>query len=216
MAEATHAKKPVRRPSLRAEANPVLLMRKKQEAKVLNKLASIDSAQFERLFKDVRNHSDSDTISKDAFRQVMKENGTSIFDDEQILDSFWGALDANKDHTVNKKELIVGLTVLANGSAEEKLKLSFNIYDLDRSGSISVSEFKTMMRAMGRLRLYNEKQLEAWVETTVSELFKKIDKDGSGELSRDEFVQAAKGHPDILDLLTVHVAPNSPKPSESQ
>lgn len=179
-------------------------MRKKQEAKVLNQLAAstsvkmsclpqrtfaesfvVDSAQFERLFKDVRNHSDSDSIDKENFRNVMKENGTTLFDDDQILDSFWAALDANKDHTVNKKELIVGLTVLANGTPDEKLKLSFNIYDLDRSGSISVSEFKTMMKAMGRLRLYNERQLEQWVETTVNELFAKIDKDGNGELTRD-------------------------------
>jgi guanylate cyclase activator 1 len=156
---------------------------------------AVDSAQFERLFKDVRNHSDSDTISKDLFRQVMKENGTSIFDDEQILDSFWGALDANKDNSVNQKELIVGLTVLANGSAEEKLKLSFNIYDLDRSGSISVSEFKTMMRAMGRLRLYSDKQLDTWVDTTVSDLFKKLDKDGNGELTRDGTVEGGYNPP---------------------
>ena len=115
----------------------------------------------------------------------MKENGSSIFDDDKILDSFWDALDVNKDHSVNKKELIVGLTVLANGTADQKLKLSFSIYDFDRSGTISADEFKTMMKAMGRLRLYNDRQLEQWVSSTVDDLFKRIDKDGNGQLSCD-------------------------------
>lgn len=115
----------------------------------------------------------------------MKENGSSIFDDDQILDSFWGALDSNKDGTVNKKELIVGLTVLASGSVEQKLRLSFSVFDFDRNGAISADEFKTMMKAMGRLRLYNERQLEQWVNTTVQDMFKKIDKDGNGELTCD-------------------------------
>lgn len=165
----------------------------------------MDSTHFDRLFKDVRNHSDSDTIDKAAFRVVMRDNGSNVFEDDRVLDSFWDALDVNKDHTVNKKELIVGLTVLASGSPEKKLQLSFDIYDFDRSGTISAAEFRVMMKAMGRLRLYNERQLEQWVQITADELFKKLDKDHNGELSREEFVGAALENPDMLDLLSVHV-----------
>ncbi|XP_075262918.1 neo-calmodulin-like [Convolutriloba macropyga] len=61
----------------------------------------------------------------------------------------------------------------------EELQEVFNDFDADASGSVNVSELKSMLQALGQ----NVSQRE------LKELMDEVDADGSGEISFDEFCE---------------------------
>lgn len=64
-------------------------------------------------------------------------------------------------------------------SAEQlaELKEAFNLFDMDGGGSISYTELKTAMKALG-IKVKKDELME---------MIKKVDKDASGEIEFDEF-----------------------------
>jgi len=52
----------------------------------------------------------------------MSSHGLKFFEDPAVAEGFYNALDADQNGAVDKKELICGLAVLADGDLEHKLK----------------------------------------------------------------------------------------------
>lgn len=49
-----------------------------------------------------------DSIDKDLFKTLMSKTGHKSYDDVELVDALWGALDVNHDQEVDTKELILG------------------------------------------------------------------------------------------------------------
>lgn len=81
--------------------------------------------------------------------------------------------DKNKDHAISFQEFVRGLSVFcAKGTLDEKLQLSFRIYDHDEDGFIDKGELMSMLRAiMGDNLLFNlsEQHMKALVDSTFKE-----------------------------------------------
>ena len=60
----------------------------------------------------------------------------------------------------------------------QEFRDAFNIFDVDHSGTISVSELRKVLRAMGK-EMSNEQVLE---------MMREVDKDGNNEIDFIEFV----------------------------
>lgn len=55
-------------------------------------------------------------------------------------------LDVDSSGTVDFKEFIVAINVIMNGTDEEKLEWSFNLYDIDRNGTIADEEMAEIVK----------------------------------------------------------------------
>jgi len=185
--------------------DPKLLLRKKLETAAIQKLTQLDSNSMEQVFKDIRN-SEGQTLDKKKFQEAMVKAGHKIYEDSTILDSFWEALDVNHDQAVDKKELITGLTVLTSGSLEDKLKLSFSIFDLNKDGFVQPDELRSMLRSIGKVKYKNDAELQNLVDKFVHGTFLKYDINKDGKLSFEEFATAAKESPQIGSFFTLQVS----------
>ena len=99
------------------------------------------------------------------------------------------------------------------GTLEEKLRFSFQIYDVDGDGTIDKSELASMLKAslMDSFHLSDE-QINELVEAT----FKEVDVNGDGHISFEEYSAMVQKHPQIIKNMNINIdSLTSDSPSSS-
>ena len=111
--------------------------------------------------------------------------------------------DKDGDQSIDFREFICGLSITCHGTREDKLRWAFNMYDIDKSGTITEDELTEIIRSIYNMMSENDNALEEEdsPERLAERLFLQMDEDGDGEITIDEFVGAAKNDATILKLL---------------
>lgn len=78
-------------------------------------------------------------LTEDEFKGVYS-NIFPLGDATEFARHVFRVFDQNKDGLLDFREFMCGFSVVLLGSLEEKLKFSFNIYDIDGNGFISRNE----------------------------------------------------------------------------
>lgn len=60
----------------------------------------------------------------------------------------FGLVDRDRNGCISFREFLDMLVIFAKGSAEDKAQLMFEMYDIERTGMLSLDEFKNMIRSM--------------------------------------------------------------------
>lgn len=116
----------------------------------------------------------------------------------------FGAFDHNSDGKINFREFVCGLSAFSSRSTvDEKLALSFNIYDIDGDGHISKEELFQILRA-SLLENYMLDMSEADMRALVDQTFLEADKNSDGVISFDEYREMVLAHPAILANFSVN------------
>jgi len=74
----------------------------------------------------------------------------------------------------------------SRGDQREKLSYAFDLYDLDESGYLDINELNTIIFAM--FDMLNTEKDRAHSYSLAQLCMKQLDKDGNGQISKDEFV----------------------------
>ena len=82
---------------------------------------------------------------------------------------------------------------------EDKLKWIFTAFDADGGGSIDVGEIKDIV--IGLFRLAGIEEDDDLLETCVTDVLEAVDKDGDGDISKEEFVKNAMQSKFICNML---------------
>ena len=96
--------------------------------------------------------------------------------------------------------------ITSNGSAEEKLKYAFRMYDVSCNGSIDQPEMRTVLQAMykaygisDKTRSVSEKRLS--LKEGVESIFSFLDENNDGQLTEEEFVSGCLQNDKMSKLL---------------
>lgn len=68
----------------------------------------------------------------------MEALGVQQMKDTPFAERLFEVFDSNKDHWIDKKEFLSGLGLLCKGTDEQKLSLTFSLYDVNDDGGISM------------------------------------------------------------------------------
>lgn len=116
------------------------------------------------------------------------------------LEKLFHVMDTDNSGTVSFKELASSLSVLGKGTVEEKLKIAFQLYDTDKSGTLEkgeviniVEQMKTIAATIGR----------PGCGDFIDSLMQKLDVNGDGEISLDEWIKEGSKSPSLLVLLGI-------------
>eukprot|EP00013_Stygamoeba_regulata_P029738 CAMPEP_0177653046 /NCGR_PEP_ID=MMETSP0447-20121125/13499_1 /TAXON_ID=0 /ORGANISM="Stygamoeba regulata, Strain BSH-02190019" /LENGTH=205 /DNA_ID=CAMNT_0019156421 /DNA_START=235 /DNA_END=852 /DNA_ORIENTATION=+ len=180
---------------------PRALLRKKLETKELQKLTNMDVSALDKLFNDLKGDSE-EQISLDKFSSLMQNTGLEMWKDKTLCENFYSALDVNGDGSVDKKELICGLSALSSGDLDKKLSVAFNVFDMNHDGSIQRSELQRMMMTVASMT-HEEGDLEKFVDEFVKRTFDEFDENHDDQLSLEEFSTAAKKRVDVCEYFTL-------------
>ncbi|XP_078272677.1 guanylyl cyclase inhibitory protein isoform X2 [Rhinoraja longicauda] len=140
----------------------------------------------------------------------------------EYAEQIFRTLDDNRDDLVDYREYVTAVSLLIQGTAEEKLKWSFKLYDKDKDGAISRAEMLEIMQTIYKMSLaasLTNVDLQTAEECT-ERMFTRLDKDRDAVISRREFVEGALGDAWVRAMLecnpsTVEVPPSA-RPRQQQ
>ncbi|GLD68933.1 guanylyl cyclase-activating protein 1-like isoform X1 [Lates japonicus] len=121
----------------------------------------------------------------------MNENANSYVD--QVFFTF----DMDGDGYIDFVEYIAAISLMLKGEINQKLKWYFKLFDQDGNGKIDKEELETIFSAIQDIT----RNRDIDPEEIVSLIFERIDVKGEGELTLEEFIEGAKDHEDIMDML---------------
>lgn len=143
-------------------------------------------------------------LSRAAFTECVQKimlEGPRLSPDDALraeiaCDRLFDALDINHDGHVDFQELASGLSILAGGSRDDKVRAAFKLYDTNSDGSISKNEMYQYLLSVYRVlfrsqpdieRQMNGVSAEELARVTTDEAFDVADANNDGELSFEEF-----------------------------
>merc|ERR1712059_225824 len=96
----------------------------------------------------------------------------------------FGAFSKN-GNTIDFRDFVLVIHLTSNGSAEEKLRLMFRMYDKDGNGSIDGSEMNHVVQ-----ETYQMLGQDSYGQ--AEDMFKMMGKDGDGKITEQEFLRACQ------------------------
>mmetsp|Transcript_4909 Transcript_4909/g.12229 ORF Transcript_4909/g.12229 Transcript_4909/m.12229 type:complete len:151 (-) Transcript_4909:199-651(-) len=120
----------------------------------------------------------SGTITADELGVIMKSLGKNPTDDE--LDAMIAEVDEDGSGEIEFPEFLALMAKkLQAADSIEEMREAFQVFDRDKSGSVTAAELKHVMNNLGEIVTDDE----------VEEMIREADEDGDGELSFDDFLQ---------------------------
>lgn len=97
--------------------------------------------------------------------------------------------DTDRSGLIDFTEFLIAISVTAQGDARKKLILAFKMYDVDKNGTVDKKEMLKIIEAIYDLLGEELRRGENSPSERVKTIMNKLDKDNSGTLSENEFVE---------------------------
>ncbi|XP_037551772.1 guanylyl cyclase-activating protein 1 isoform X1 [Nematolebias whitei] len=141
------------------------------------------------------------------------------------IEQMFRTFDMNKDGYIDFMEYVAALSLVMRGKMEHKLRWYFKLYDVDGNGCIDRHELLNIIKVddvtlhfhyssstqqadflllllRQAIRAINgDENQEATAEEFTNRVFDRIDINGDGELSLEEFVEGARSDDDFMEVM---------------
>ncbi|XP_029484772.1 recoverin-like [Oncorhynchus nerka] len=115
------------------------------------------------------------------------------------------SFDSNSDGMLDFKEYIMALHLTSSGRTIQKLEWAFNLYDVDRNGSITKKEIQEIVESIfNMISKEDQKNLpddENNPEKRADKIWDSFGKKENDKLTEEEFIQGVMDNKNILRLV---------------
>merc|ERR1712241_1517012 len=122
----------------------------------------------------------------------------------EFCDHVFRTFDVDKNGTIDFTEFLLAIDVTSAGSPEEKLNWAFSMYDVDGNGWIDLDEMtrivKSIYNMMGPTQVAMDKYESP--EKRADDIFRRIDVNSDGRVTRQEFVKSCIKDNNLAQLLS--------------
>lgn len=141
----------------------------------------------------------TENIDRSQFQVAM------LFKDSALLDRMFRVFDNNDDNVITFEEYVACLSVISTkASKEDKMKLSFQIYDFDCDNLISVADLTAVVAAT--LREHGVVISRAELDAIVANTMKEAKPAKEGMIAYDEYKKLITQRPQMLAHLTLNIS----------
>lgn len=152
---------------------------------------------FSKLDKD-----HSGELDRKEFRSLWKTKFAIKGVSSSQIDNYFDAFDTDGSGTISFTEFASALGILGPGTKEEKLRYIFKVYDDDNNGVLTANELDNVIQQMYLVSFAIGRTTER-DSAFINALVKKLDINGDGEVSLDEWITVGSKTPSILVFLGV-------------
>ena len=124
---------------------------------------------------------------------------------EQYCDHVFRTFDTDKNGFIDFKEFLLAVYVTSDGTAKQKLESAFRMYDLDGNGVIDVDEMTKVVQAIYGMMGEGSADPAYWAKVRTVIIFRRMDENGDGYLTEEEFIQGCMQDDDLSKMLVQNV-----------
>ncbi|CAF0950699.1 unnamed protein product [Rotaria sp. Silwood1] len=142
-------------------------------------------------------------LTRESFIQIYKQffpKGRA----EHFCEHVFRAFDSDNSGKIDFKEFLQAINITSQGTPDKKLDMAFRMYDCNGDGSIDETEMRRIISAIYELISdeydQHERQIEA--DERAMNIFRMMDKNSDGILTREEFVDGCINDEQLYQLLT--------------
>ncbi|XP_064486495.1 neuronal calcium sensor 2-like isoform X2 [Ornithodoros turicata] len=147
----------------------------------------------------------SGRLSRSKFLEIYKLFFTTGNPD-RFCDHVFRTFDADNNGHIDFKEFLLAIGVTSSSSSEERLKWAFRMYDINKDGRIEQKEMIKIIQALYEMLGPGATAEEDTPEERTKLVFSKMDKDGDGRLTLQEFLDGCLQDRKLAALLTANSA----------
>eukprot|EP01117_Protostelium_nocturnum_P012800 TRINITY_DN4740_c0_g1_i2.p1 TRINITY_DN4740_c0_g1~~TRINITY_DN4740_c0_g1_i2.p1 ORF type:complete len:202 (-),score=75.34 TRINITY_DN4740_c0_g1_i2:269-874(-) len=148
-------------------------------------------------------------ISKKNFKKTFVQVGFEPISAEHLFN----AMDKDGSGIIDEDELLEFYGITYGGTISEQLRISFQLFDHNRNGTLDKQEVRRGFREMislgtrmmnhvsGETTVYYSDEQVKNLEEKVDAIFAKADKNGDGLLTLAEYIVAYEEAPELCALL---------------
>ena len=108
------------------------------------------------------------------------------------------------DGVIDFREFMLVVYIMSRGTPEENLKQIFKLLDINSDGTVSIGEFKRVIRDM--FLLTNEKEVDSSIQELLAEkAFIEMDSNEDGKVTLEEFIKACLSQKKFSTMLTLKI-----------
>ncbi|KAG1674994.1 Dual oxidase 2 [Nymphon striatum] len=130
-------------------------------------------------------------LTKYEFAESLSMKPNSTF-----IDQMFTLVDKDENGYISFREFLDMITIFAKGSADEKIKLMFDMYDIDRTGKMTRKDFSNMIRSM--LELANQTLKAEEMENLISSMFTSAGLQDKQSITLQDFMKLVADHKEEL------------------
>ncbi|KAI8378716.1 hypothetical protein EDC96DRAFT_492928 [Choanephora cucurbitarum] len=186
-----------------------------KENATLSKRTHFSPKEIDDLRQNVK-EKDQNHITEEVFKDSVKSYVPSIsMTDDVFLKRLYCAFGGTDEQSIDFSKFVDGLSVFMKGTQEEKLQLSFKLYDVDKDGYISKEEIENVIFELSKMLSEEDKESEE-LQKCIDCMFEDFDVDCDGKLSFEEYKLSTIKEPLIADFferfLVMHNLSTNPSP----
>ena len=175
----------------------------KEDLEFLKTHTKCDEKTIKKMYKQFKKKSRKGNLTPSLFYEMYSKLCPSD-NAKDFCNHVFRTFDTDNNGYVSFKEFLLAINISSNGSAEEKLKWAFRLYDINGDGVINRCEMIIIVEAM--FEMLNEGQVQGKnnAKDRAKEIFAKLDINGDFKLTREEFITGCLNDPQLSNLLTTH------------
>ena len=155
-------------------------------------------------------------LNREEFADAMSLKKDSLF-----VEQMFQLIDQDGNGFISFREFLNMIVIFAKGSPEDKIKLMFDMYDVDNSGQLSREEFRKMLRAM--MELVNASVSPDQMDGLIDSMFTSAGFQSKEELTLADFNVLLRDHKEALSSAHLNISgvdvvdiPEKPGASEAE
>ena len=130
-------------------------------------------------------------LTREEFAEAMSLKADSLF-----VDQMFQLIDQDGNGFVSFREFLDMIVIFSRGSPEDKLKLMFDMYDVDKSGSLSRDEFCNMLKGM--MEMVNASVNPDQLDQLIDSMFAAAGFQNKQQLTLEDFNVLLRDHKEEL------------------
>ncbi|XP_071273920.1 calsenilin-like isoform X1 [Agelaius tricolor] len=136
------------------------------------------------------------------YRERYRESRSGPADASSYAHFLFDAFDADRNGALCFQDFAVGLSVLLRGTEQQKLRWTFDLYDVNKDGYVSKEDMLEIMKSIYAMMGQPAPGHSAPAQH-VELFFQKMDRNGDGVVTFEEFLATCQEDKDIMSSMQI-------------
>ncbi|KAI2797837.1 hypothetical protein BLOT_015257 [Blomia tropicalis] len=148
---------------------------------------------FRVVFSHAFHHKTKENIDVKTAKEIIETELTqfefaealSMRPESTFVQQMFSLIDKDNNGYISFREFLDVMVIFAKGSAEQKIRLMFDMYDVNQSGRLSINDFRGMIKSL--LEIANQSISSIEMDQTIHSMLNEVGFTSKKELNFEEF-----------------------------